>query len=319
MLALRFYGRRDIRLEEVPTPKVKEDEVLVEVTDAGISQTQINEFVEGPFIIQKTPLIPSQEYGGIVDGELVAVLPLLSCKKCEYCLNKKEHLCDNIEYYGLIGEDGGFCEYSAVKKDNIFKVKKRELITFVEPILVAIHAARKLNLDNKRVLVLGAGAIGVSVASVIRDYFKADVLINDILYPRMDRAKAAGLEVIEKEKIKDKFDIVIDAAGMDTLISKPALNEAFERVKKGGVVLNIGTYFHSLSFIPSNLLIQEVSLIESFAYNLSDVEILNDVLDSLKIDFSKLIEYIRLKDIIEDGYFRAEIDKESFTRIVVEP
>lgn len=43
MLALRYYGQRDIRLEEVNLPPLKENEVLIKVTDAGISQTQINE------------------------------------------------------------------------------------------------------------------------------------------------------------------------------------------------------------------------------------------------------------------------------------
>ena len=53
MIALRFYGRRDIRLEELPKPKPQDDEVLIRVTDAGISQTQINEFVEGPYHKQR--------------------------------------------------------------------------------------------------------------------------------------------------------------------------------------------------------------------------------------------------------------------------
>ena len=65
MKALKFYTQRDIRIEDIEIPKVGDDDVLVKVTDAGISQTQVNEFVEGPFLIDKV-LIPSQEYGGIV-------------------------------------------------------------------------------------------------------------------------------------------------------------------------------------------------------------------------------------------------------------
>jgi len=343
MLALRFYDQRDIRLENIPKPKPKDDEVLVKVTDAGISQTQINEFVEGPFIInkephpltkKKTPLIPSQEYGGIVVevgknvdssliGKQVAVLPLLSCGKCFYCKNKQEQLCDKMAYHGLLGADGGFCEYSAVNKNNIFEIEKRELLTFVEPILVALHAAqiysRFFELKDKKILILGAGAVGISIAAVFRDFFKANIELNDILEARLKRAKNAGFKTVKKEEIDKKYDLVIDAAGMDTFIDKPAITEGAEYLKKGSVLLNIGTYFHPISFVPSNMLLNEQFLLESITYNSKDKEKLKEALKSLKVDFNYFIEYIDLKNIIEDGYFRAEVDKESFTRIVVRP
>lgn len=343
MLALRFYNQRDIRLEDIKEPQIKDDEVLIRVTDAGISQTQINEFVEGPFIInkephpltgRKTPLIPCQEYGGIIEnvgknvdkslvGKQVAVLPLISCKKCEYCKEGKENLCDKMAYHGLLGADGGFCQLSAVNKNNIFEVEKKELLTFIEPILVAIHAAnhygRFFNFENKDILILGAGAVGVSVATVFRDFFKANVVLNDILESRLKRAKKAGFDIIQKDKINKKFDLVIDAAGMDTVVNKPAIVEGFNYLKKGSPLLNIGTYFHPIEFVPSNMLLNEQCLLESITYNSNDIKILKDVISSIETDFNHFIEYIELENIIEEGYYRAEVDKESFTRIVVRP
>lgn len=343
MLALRFYDQRDIRLEDIPKPKPKKNEVLIRVTDAGISQTQINEFIEGPFIINKEPhpltgisipLIPSQEYGGIVEevgegvdksliGKQVAVLPLISCGKCEYCRRGEENLCDMVGYHGLLGAHGGFAEYSVVNKENIFPVEKRELLTFVEPILVGIHAAQILSkfsdIKNKKVLILGAGAVGLSVASVFRDYFKADVVLNDILEARLKKASEVGFKTIKKEEIIGSYDVVIDAAGMDPIVNLPAFIEGFNYLKKGEILLNIGTYFHPVEIVPSSLLLKEHKLLTSIMYNSKSVKILGDVLNEIKTDFSKLIERIPLENIIEDGYFRAEVDKESFIRIVVEP
>jgi len=343
MLALRFYDQRDIRLEDISKPKPKKDEVLIKVTDAGISQTQINEFVEGPFIINKnphpftkksTPLIPCQEYGGIVEevgenvdknliGKQVAVLPLIYCKECDYCKQNRENLCDNMAYHGLLGADGGFCEYSVVNKNNIIEIEKRELLTFIEPILVGIHAAhqasRFFELKDKNILILGAGAVGISVASVFKDYFKANIEINDILETRLKRARKAGFKTVKKEEITNSYDLVIDAAGMDTLIETPAIIEGPNYLKKGSALLNIGTYFHPVKFIPSNLLLKEQCVIESITYNTKDIEILQDVLNTIKTDFKIFIDYVDLKNIIEDGYYRAEVDKESFTRIVVRP
>ena len=47
MLALRYYGQRDIRLEDIDLPEVQSNEILVKITNTGISQTQVNEFMEG--------------------------------------------------------------------------------------------------------------------------------------------------------------------------------------------------------------------------------------------------------------------------------
>ena len=342
MLALRFYGQRDIRLEKIPVPKPQKDEVLIQVIAAGISQTQINEFVEGPFVINKDPhprtkkaipLIPSQEYGGIIVdvgenvdtaliGKQVAVLPLLACGRCEACQKGMINLCDTIAYHGLLGADGGFCEYSVVHKDNVYPIKDDTLLTFIEPILVALHAIELLQrfttLTNKKILILGAGAIGISVAAVLQQLYDSNITLYDILPSRLQRAKSAGFAISSQLPHKE-YDIVIDAAGMDTLVNRPALLQASDFSKKSGIILNIGSYFHSIAFTPSQLLLQEQHLITSFAYDTKSIDHLGVFLEKNRIDFSHFIENISLTNIIEEGYIRAEVYKDSFTRLVVRP
>ncbi len=343
MKALRFYGKRDIRLEEIPKPIPKEEEVLLKVTDAGISQTQINEFMDGPFLInsephpltgKKIPIVPSQEYGGIIVadhlgskndpvGKMAAVLPLISCGRCEYCEQKKENLCQNLAYRGLLGADGGFCEFSAVKRENLFFTQKRELLTFIEPLAVAVHAAKTvkklIDLRNSEVLILGAGAVGISVAAYFEQIEGAKVYISEILSTRKAKAKEAGFETLAKKEIKKSFDLVVDAAGTDPITQKPAITEGFAYLKRGAPLLNLGSYFHPVSFVPAYILVNENSLIESMAYDSEDIEKLKREIDNIKTDFSIFIERIPLKDIVNKGYLRAEVAKESFTRLVVEP
>ncbi|WP_457642434.1 alcohol dehydrogenase catalytic domain-containing protein [Persephonella sp.] len=345
MLALRFYDKRDIKLEDIPKPKPKKDEVLIKVTQAGISQTQINEFIEGPFFINKEPhpltgkaipLIPCQEYGGIIEdvgknvdrsliGKQVAVLPLVTCGKCEYCKNGKENLCEKFAYHGLVGLDGGFAEYSVVNVKNIFPVEKKELLTFIEPILVGLNTFniyksqnRDFDLYKKKVLILGAGPVGISIGAIWRDYVKADVYINDILNYRMKKAEELGLKTLKKEEIKENsFEIVIDAAGMDPISTQSAIIEGIDYIKKGGFLISVGSYFHPVSFIPSHLTFNEKNIISSMAYSLKQVNELPDALKSLKVNFQTLIQEVELKNIIKEGYYRAEVEKESFVRIVV--
>ena len=345
MLALRYYGNRDIRLEDIPVPEVGENEVLIKVTDAGLSQTQVNEFIEGPLIIntqphpltgKSIPLIPCQEYGGIVEkvgknvdpswiGKQVAVLPLVYCGECEYCKKGKQNLCDKRAYHGLLGLDGGFAEYSVINVNNIFPVDKKELLTFIEPILVGINTLdlykKHSGLDSVKdlkVLILGAGAVGLSIAAVWKFFAQADVYINEIINFRKQKAEEAGFKTIEKSQLKENsFDVVIDAAGMDPLSPQVALKEGLKYVKKGEFFISVGSYFHPISFVPVYITANEKHVLSSMAYKPHQVDLLPEVIKSIKLDFSKFITEIPLENIIEDGYYRAEVEKESFIRIVV--
>lgn len=339
MKALTFHDRRDLRLEEHPTPEPGPGEVRLRVTDAGLSQTQINEFMEGPFIINHEPhpltgigrpLIPSQEYGGVVDrvgagvnegwlGRQVAVLPSLSCGNCDYCRAGREQLCAAMAYCGLLGAHGGFAEYSVVPVANVAPVAAREHITFIEPILVGIHAGQcaPVPLRGQRLLVLGAGAVGCSIAAVLRDYYGASVSIYDQLGARLERAETAGLETTGCTAADGPFDGVVDAAGQDSFAPSVAYTDAAAYATPGGYVLHVGTYFHPIQIVPSNLLVREISIVPVFTYNSHAVPYLHDVLSALDTDFGTLIESTDLDHVIEEGYYRAAFDKSSFTRLCV--
>ncbi len=347
MKALVYHGRRDIRLEEVPTPVPGPEEVLIKVTHAGLSQTQVNEFMAGPVIINKKPnpltgksipLIPSQEYGGQVVrvgkgvdssivGKRVAVLPLISCGKCEYCLSGRENLCPKLAYYGLVGLDGGFAEFSVVRKENIIPVDNDDLLTFVEPMLVAIHAfdrcfschsccGRKV-IENMNILVLGAGTIGVTLATVWKKLGVKSLTINDLLDKRLKTAQSAGISTVNKRGLKrENYDIVVDAAGMYPWSDRQAITEGFTYLKRGGALIGIGSYFYRVTVEPLGLLVKEKSLLPSLAYTKKDIEVLRNLLKE-DFNFKPFITEISLNNIIKDGYYRAEIDRGSFTRIVV--
>lgn len=340
MQALLYYGQRDIRLEEVPVPQPGPAEVRIRVTDAGICQTQINEFIEGPYIINRTPhprtglaipLIVGHEFGGIVDavgnedlhasllGQQVAVVPLLPCGECSYCRHGQENLCDSIAYHGLVGAHGGFAEYACVQTQNLVTVQDRGLLTFIEPILVAINAGRKVQtqLSDGKVIVVGCGAIGLAIQAVFRDYFHADVVATESLPQRRARAQAAGFTVYSPEAIDEQFDLVVDCAGSNPVSTDTVLIEWLARLRKGGTLLSVGTYFHPISFIPSNLLVAEQQIVPSYMFNRFDLACLPAVLQALHVDFSSLIDSVPLQRIITDGYYRAEVDKDSFTRLVV--
>ena len=97
----------------------------------------------------------------------------------------------------------------------------------------------------------------------------------------------------------------------------PALLEAFRYLRKAGTLVSIGTYFHSMSFVPVELLVDEYVVVNSYGYTSGNVTDLTRVLASVQTGLGGLIEEIPLSAVVEHGYYRAEVDKDSFTRLVI--
>lgn len=340
MKALHYYGQRDIRIEDIPVPELKDNQLLIRVTDVGLCQTQVNEFVEGPFIIntdehprtkKKSPFVVGHEYGGVIKelgdkvkdktllNKQVAVLPLSPCNECDYCKRGRLNCCEALVYYGLVGEHGGLAEYSVVNEENVYPVEDASLLTFIEPLLCGINCGLKLKQleSTDKILVLGVGAIGVAVASVLKNYFKLDVVVNDQLENRLETARKAGFKTLDKTALCPEYDVVIDVAGSDTTSVETAFIEGFDYLKKGGTLVSIGTYFHPVSIVPCNLTFNEFNVLSSFSYTKECIDILPKVLDTLDTDFSLFIEEVAFENVIEEGYYRAEVDRDSFTRLVI--
>jgi len=341
MKAFRFYGQRDGKIEDVVKPVAGEGELLLKVTQAGICQTQISEFIEGPYIINKDPhpitgrclpLIPGHEFGGIVEsvgpgadeswiGINAALMPARVCGKCVSCQAGNLALCDVLSYQGLLGEDGGFAEYAVINQSNAFKCERTELLSWVEPILCGIHQGMKIKkyTDASNILVLGCGPLGLSAAAILEKYFGMEVTLLDRLPGRLARAREAGFNAVGRDEIKGQFDVVIDNAGSNHTDTNGGFIEAFDHLKKSGSLVLVGTYFHPVSVVPmAVLVVSERNIIPSFSYDARDVKVLDEVISSLeKVDFKMLNTDIHINDILDEGYYRAEVDKDSFTRLVI--
>ena len=340
MKALYFYGRRDLRLEEVPMPEPGPGEVRLRVTDAGLSQTQVNEFIEGPYLINEkphpvtgigAPMIPCQEFGGVVDavgpgvdagliGQLAGALPMQPCMHCAFCHRGQHSICPSMTYMGLLGAHGGFAEYVVLKRENIYPMPRspRSVMCFIEPLLMGLHVAKRVRIQRGQpLLIVGAGAVGCGMAAVWRDLYGADVYMHDILPERLERAAQIGLPPVTQAMLKSReFQIVVDAAGKDVHSKDIAFSQALGWVSPGGTLVDIGLYFFPVSVTPATFLIHEISIVPAWSYTLGDVPDMEQLLAALRCDFSPLIEYVPLENILE-GYYRAEIDKASFTRLVV--
>lgn len=154
MKAYVLHDINDIRFEEVDKPVPACDEALVKIQAAGICGSDIPRiFKTGAHV---HPIIPGHEFSGIVEsvgddsansdliGKRVGVFPLIPCKKCPQCMQKKYEMCENYNYLGSRC-DGGFAEYVSVPLWNLIELPDEvsfEQAAMLEPFCVAAHSVR---------------------------------------------------------------------------------------------------------------------------------------------------------------------------------
>lgn len=242
MKAAVLHDIGDLRVEEVPVPVCGEDEVLVRVRRCGICGSDIPRiFTKGTYHF---PTIPGHEFAGEVVasptgehvGERVCVFPLLPCGQCAPCRQEEYALCEHYDYYGS-RRDGGLAEYIAVKTFNL--VPLPDTVSFdeaalCEPCAVALHALRRAGVgQGDRVVILGAGPIGLLAAQAATMYGAASVALVDIDPQKLAFARSLGFEIYQEDQ--PPADVVIEGTG-----AAAALANGLAIVRRGGTVLCMG-------------------------------------------------------------------------------
>ncbi|OAP64677.1 hypothetical protein AYL99_00649 [Fonsecaea erecta] len=225
--ALRFHGRSDIRLEQIPSPPCGPDEIRIRPGFCGICGTDLKEFTSGPIMCpqpgsshQQTgaqlPVILGHEFSGTVVelgssvsnvkvGDRVAVMPNLGdaqfgLAKCAMCEIGKINLCTKTAYYGLDALSGGFSEEAVVKAANVFTLPDSvplDVGALVEPLSVAWHMIRVSGFQaGQDALVQGAGPIGLGLLLVLKVVGARHVVVSEVLEKRRLRAQEFGSDAV---------------------------------------------------------------------------------------------------------------------------
>ena len=189
------HAREDIRYEEIEKPVAGPGKVVVKVKYTGICGSDIPR-VNGD-ACHFFPNVLGHEFSGTVSevgegvtslkvGDRVAGIPLVPCMKCDDCQKGNYSLC---KHYSFIGsrEFGSFAEYVVVPEWNLIGLPDEvsfEAAAMLEPMAVAVHAIRQLDLPLRtlpdhgpRVAVIGLGTIGTLVAAFLYDRGYRDLLV----------------------------------------------------------------------------------------------------------------------------------------------
>lgn len=168
-----LHDINNLKFEEVNSPTVGENEVLLSVKAAGICGSDVPRvFYSGTY---SYPLIPGHEFAGQVmelgsgvdkkwQGQRVGVFPLIPCYECPPCQAQKYEMCRHYSYLGSRC-DGGFAEYVAVPEKNLIALPEGvgfEEAAMLEPMSVAVHAMRKIAPSEREgIAICGLGTIGL--------------------------------------------------------------------------------------------------------------------------------------------------------------
>lgn len=275
-------GRTELRRVGVPSPVP--DQVLVRIAAVGVCGSDTHYFAEGRIgdFVLTAPMILGHEAAGTIVavgsgvapdrvGQRVAIEPQRACRVCEQCKHGRYNLCPRIEFYATPPVDGAFAEYQVIQGDYAFPIPDSmsfEAAALCEPLSVGIWSNQKAATGpGSRVLIAGAGPVGILAAQVARVFGAQEVIVSDVASERRAAAVRFGAtRVIDPaaEPIPDlrlEVDAFIDASGVE-----PAVRAGIMAVKPGGRVVLVGMGADDASLPVSRIQARELVLTGVFRY-----------------------------------------------------
>ncbi|HAS80302.1 MAG TPA: galactitol-1-phosphate 5-dehydrogenase [Fusobacteriaceae bacterium] len=238
MKALVLHKKEDLRYEDIATPIINEDEVLIKVKATGICGSDFPRVLGGES--RYFPNILGHEFSGeIVEvgsninnlkpKDKVTGAPLKPCMKCDDCLSGNHAQCKNYSFIGS-REFGTFAEYVKMPGRNVVKLPEGCTFiqgAFIEPITVALHGLFLANFKGaSSVAIVGAGTIGLLALQCAKAMGAKTITAFDISEVNLEKAKKLGADHIintssedMREQIKKitngkGFEYVIESAGV---------------------------------------------------------------------------------------------------------
>lgn len=278
----RLHGQKDIRIEVEEVPEPGNGEALVAIAYGGICGSDLHYYQDGGFgpIRVREPIILGHEAAGTVvkvgagvtnieKGDRVAINPSRPCRRCSYCQEGLFIHCLEMRFSGsamrLPHEQGLFRERIVVAAEQCLPLAPQVSLSeaaCTEPLAVCLHArSRAGDLAGKRVLVTGAGPIGVLCAALAAEAGAIEVVVTDLQDFTLNVAREMGatrvVNVAKESDVmaeyaadKGSFDVVFECSA-----APAAIRSAIESLRPRGILIQVGIAGDMT--IPLNLLVSK--------------------------------------------------------------
>ena len=341
MITTRLIRPKEVIIEEVDQPIPKENEVLIKVQNIGICGSDIHAYYgKHPYI--HLPIVQGHEFSGeiaglgsnLVDfnvGERVTVVPMLHCRRCTNCIKGEYNRCPELKYIGC-QTTGAMAEYIAVPADKVVFIPEEidyEAGALIEPLAVGIHGTSIGNIrKNDKVVILGAGTIGLVTMLAARAAGAGYILIVDLDDKKLSLAQTLGAdfmcnalntkwwEVMEQSFGPDGANVIFECVGVPQTI-----REAVQYAPRGAKLVVIGVFSEKVSINIGFVQDHELQIRGVAGYTIRDFESAIKLITEKKISIhllKKLImERFPLKKI-KEAYKYIEQNQPSVFKVLIE-
>ncbi len=295
-----------LSIQDIEKPQIADDEMLVRVAHCGICGTDIHASREGPFMAPPNTVFGHEFSGEIVElggavtngafaiGDRVTSLPFIK-----------------DQTIGLGAVTGAYAEFVKVHPDSVVRIPS-ELDdlngALVEPLAVGLHSVKMAGgVDEKRVLIIGAGPIGLACAIWCRFFGARNVVISEMSPARIEMARTLGFNDI----VDPSGDVLAQFAGItagetdvqfDCVGAPGILQQCIERAPKRGLIMGIGLCDHPDNIMPLVAFTKELRIQWAVAYDKEDWDFTMQMMIDGRIDGSPMITSVVSLDELPDAF-----------------
>lgn len=277
-------GAHDLVVEERPDPVPSPREVLVRIASVGVCGSDVHYFEHGrigSFTVE-SPLVLGHEPSGVVValgddvstlrvGQRVSIEPGTPDYTCEQCRAGRYNLCHGMRFFATPPIDGAFAELVTVHEQFAHPVPDSmsdDAAALLEPLSVGLWACRKGQVTaGSRVLVTGAGPVGLLAAQVAMALGAADVTVTDVNEHRLEVARSLGVGTAIDSSATTLAQADVHADVLLECSGRPdALSEAIGAVAPAGHVVLVGMGVDEVPLPVSRIQERELLVTGTFRY-----------------------------------------------------
>ena len=269
---------------ELADPEPQRHQVLISVCRCGICGSDLHMTEDAVFGAKGGDVLGHEYTGEVVEagadvrelkvGDKVSVAPIFGCGECASCQRGEPAWCAQMALHG-----GGYAQYAAVAERQCQRLPAHVSLAdgaLAEPLAVALHGVMQSGMKpGDKVLVLGAGAIGLAVAFWARRLGASQVVVTDLHTYQEARAHELGATAFfgRREHLVDDVnatlqgppDIVFECVGKPGLIA-----QSVEHVRPRGTIVLLGLCTAADSFVPFRALSKEVRIVTSVFFTMPE-------------------------------------------------
>ena len=322
MRAAIFDGNGVVHVGKRKVPEItRPDDVLVKVHACGICGSDLHVLSVPPGQYAKPGTVLGHEFVGTVEavgaevrslkiGDKVVAEPNIRCGICPECRKGSFNLCRNAVNTGQL-RDGGFADYCLMPEKQLYSVPgdmPDHLAALTEPLACVMNGMQKINPQpTEKVLLFGAGAIGLFFIKVLKRYGIKEIMVAETMETRREDARKAGADLVVdpltddlasvmEERWNSLADVAIDAVGAGAV-----LEQMIKLVNCGSKLLIFGQNMTQKSTIrPGDINSKELTITATLSTKNSYIPAI-ELLQDVSLKFEELVTHVVKLEDLEQG------------------